>query len=344
MAEKSDILLDATVVRRPESGVHVAVRREAEELMNILPGARCLEAGFFKRHAAMRIAWQQCALPFMKCSVLYAMAYTAPLFARMPYLLNVHDVIALTRPDLCSWKNAVQMRTFLPRSIKRAGHVVVSTRHVADCTRRLFPDVDITVANLGVDFEKFAAPCGRLPDCVPGEYFLFVGNLEPKKGLMTLFSALLGGSSRHKLVIAGRAGWKCDDLIRIIRRFPERIIWIGRTGDDVLHSLYKNALALIFPSLEEGFGLPVLEAMASGTPVIHSNIPALMETGGGAGLSFEVGDHDSLSMAMERIVSSKGLREELREAGVKHASMMTWRRRAEVTASLLMDCIGGRWI
>ncbi|MBR6372873.1 MAG: hypothetical protein IKS20_06810, partial [Victivallales bacterium] len=100
MAENVDILLDATVVREPESGVQRAVRREAEELQRILPACRLCRSGALTRNAGCRILWQQCVLPFMDYSALYAMAYTAPLLCRQPYLLNVHDVIALMRPEL----------------------------------------------------------------------------------------------------------------------------------------------------------------------------------------------------------------------------------------------------
>ena len=93
------------------------------------------------------------------------------------------------------------------------------------------------------------------------------------------------------------------------------------------------------PSIVEGFGLPVLEAMAAGTPVIHSNIPALMETAGGAGLGFEVGNASSLAAAMKKVQDSAALRNELVEAGRKRAMQLSWKRRAQVSAKLLEELV-----
>ncbi|MBQ7176353.1 MAG: glycosyltransferase family 4 protein [Victivallales bacterium] len=337
MERKADILLDATVVRNPESGVQRAVRREADELLQLLPSAKLCRGGGLKSKPACRMLWQQCVLPFMEYGALYAMAYTAPLLCRRPYLLNVHDVIALTHPDLCSCRNLLQMRALLPSSIRRASQVIVSTAYVATQVKRLFPKVKVEVAPLGVDYDEFAKSEGTSP--VAGPYFLFVGNIEPKKGLMTLLSAFLQKDWGAKLVLAGRIGWKCGELLAIIKRFPQRIIWLGRVSDAKLPALYHNALALIMPSIVEGFGLPVLEAMAAGTPVIHSNIPALMETAGGAGQSFELGNASSLAAAMKKIQDSAALRHELVEAGRKRAMQLNWKRRAQVTASLLEELV-----
>ena len=334
MGSRSDILLDATVVRTPESGVQRAVRREAEELRLLLPNARLCRAGAFMRHALCRVLWQQCALPFLDYGALYAMAYTAPLLCRRPYLLNVHDVIALTHPQLCSRLNLLQMRILLPECIAHAARIVVSTGYVATQVERLFPQANVEVAPLGVDYDVFSGG-GEAP--VKEPYFLFVGNIEPKKGLMTLLAAFLQKDHGAKLVLAGRAGWKCGTTLALIRRFRERIVWLDRVPDGMLPALYRNALALIMPSIVEGFGLPVLEAMAAGTPVIHSDIPALLETAGGAALAFEAGNAAALSAAMKKLRDSASLRRELIEAGRNRAMQLSWSRRAGVTASILKD-------
>ena len=339
MAENVDILLDATVVREPESGVQRAVRREAEELQRILPACRLRRSGALTRNAGCRILWQQCVLPFMDYSALYAMAYTAPLLCRQPYLLNVHDVIALMRPELCSCRNLLQMRLLLALSIRKAARIIVSTEHVANQVKRLFSGSKITVSPLGIDYGHFAKGGGPLPSLAGRRYYLFVGNIEPKKGLFTLLAAFLKNDSSAKLVLAGRLGWKCSGLVEIIRRFPQRIIWLGRVADEELPALYANAEAFVMPSIEEGFGLPVLEAMAAGVPVIHSSSPALLEVAGGAALEFEVGSADSLANAIRRLERSTALRQELVEAGRKRASQFSWRARAEVSAALLKELL-----
>ena len=335
MGPGTDIVLDATAAREPESGVQRAVRREAEELARLLPGARLCCSNAVLRHASCRVIWQQSVLPFLDCRALYAMAYTAPLLYRRPYLLNVHDVIALTHPELCSFCNLVHMRTLLPGSIRGASRIIVSTSYVASQIKRLFPKAKIEIAPLGVDYGVFSGREEACPAPIQAPYFLFVGNIEPKKGIMTLLSAFLQRDFRAKLALVGRSGWKCGAMLDIIRRFTGRIVWLGRVSDEKLASLYRNAIALVMPSIVEGFGLPVLEAMAAGTPVIHSNIPALTETAGGAGLGVEPGNAAALAAAMKRVQESPALRRELIEAGRERAKSLSWRRRAEYAASLL---------
>lgn len=325
-----EYILDATVVRQPASGVQNAVLHEANAIKKLHPSCCIFNSNVITRKPAFRILWQQLMLPMHAGDVLYAMAYTAPLFTNIPYLLNVHDVIALTHPQLCSNLNAAQMRILMPRSIKRAAHIIVSTNYVAGRIKKLFPDKKITVAPLGVDFDYYSKDSVLLPAWVRKPYYLFVGNIEPKKGLDTLINAF--SQTKKTLIIAGKKGWKCENLLK---KVPENIIFAGRVADEILPALYKNAEALILPSIEEGFGLPVLEAMAAGTPVIHSDIPALMETAGNAGLPFAVSDVASLQSAVNRLEQSSTLRSELICAGKKHAASFTWEKRAAIALDIL---------
>ena len=113
-----------------------------------------------------------------------------------------------------------------------------------------------------------------------------------------------------------------------------KVIMAGRISEEDLPSLYKHATAFIFPSLEEGFGMPVLEAMASGTPVIHSDHPAVSEAAGGAGLSFECGNADSLANQIYNLLHSNELCQELSIKGISHAKLSSWQRFAESLLNL----------
>jgi len=298
--------------------------------------------------AAVRVAWQQLCLPRLlrqrRISVLHAGAYTAPWRCPAPYLLNVHDVIAIDHPRLCSWRNAAHMRLLLPHSIENAAVNLVSTRHAADRLQARWgiPSARIVVAPLGVDRERFSAPC-PWPACLPfpeGEpYWLFVGNLEPKKGIDILLDAFARqpGMPAARLVIAGRAAWKCGAVVDRIRSWapPARVVWLGPVAAAVLPALYQHAVAFVFPSLCEGFGLPVLEAMAAGTAVIHSDHPAVAEAAGGAGVSAPAGDAEALAAAMRLVMASPACREELRGRGQTHVRQHSWRRWAETVLPLL---------
>jgi len=273
---------------------------------------------------------------------LHAQAYTLPLRTRVPTLLNVHDIIALEAPELCSWENAWQMRCLLPRSVRRATKCLVPTRYVAE---RLMTVLGVTarkieVVGWGVDFQRFhtASQC-TLP--VPERYFLFVGNLEPKKNLPLLLSAYsqAAASCRCSLLIVGRAAWKSTAVVRALQSWSEtgEVLWLGRVSDAELVGLYQHALALVMPSLYEGFGLPVLEAMAAGCPVIHSRQQALAEVAGGAGLAFTATAVDELRVLLARVATDENLRAELRAAGWQRARACPWSRCGQQVAEVLLS-------
>lgn len=350
------VLLDATVIKPPYSGVHLSVLHQTRAMIRclgcetVLPvcadpsaanvlqecGANVRSVSPLICHVALRIAWQQTILPRLlkreDVQILHAMAYTAPLFCPVPYLLTVHDIIALTNPELCSPGNVIHMRVLLPRSVRRAACNVVSTSYVADGLLRTLaiPKSRIEVVPLGVDYAHFSSPVPRsLVPGLPSEpYLLFVGNLEPKKGLEDLLRAFAGLHERTgiHLVVAGRRAWRSARLFAALQHEISRgrVSWLGRVNDEQLCALYQHAAAFVFPSVEEGFGMPVLEAMAAGTPVIHSDHPAVLEAAGGAGLAFPCSNAAALTDTLARLLTTPALRRELVEAGQIHARSRSW--------------------
>ena len=308
------LFLDASVVRPPLAGVQLSVRHEAlallaqrqdwevavlshDEVLNRAAAAAGAGTGGLPRAAratAGRILWQQLALPGILrrrgADVLHALAYTAPLRCPVPYALNVHDLIALDHPELCSRLNAWHMRALLPGSVRRAAACIVSSGFVADGVRQRFglPAARLHRVPLGVEAERFAESAPRpawVARLTDRPYLLFVGNLEPKKGLATLLESYAGAAERLgcDLLLAGRPAWRCGRFLRQARQYPGpgRIHLPGRVAAADLPGLYQHAWAFVFPSVTEGFGMPVLEAMAAGVPVVHSDHPALVETAGG---------------------------------------------------------------
>lgn len=360
------VVFDGSVVRPPFSGVHLSVRAELAATAPLMEKATILALDealgravrthphcvlrpppSWTRSVAGRILWQQFSLSrichSLGADVLHAPAYTAPLFSSTPCVLNVHDIIALEHPRLCAPMNVAHMRLFLPRSARRAAACIVSTNHVAErlCAVVGIPRERVHVVPLGVDaarFQRESAIPGEV-GVTPGRYLLFTGNLEPKKGLDTLLDAYprIARCTSLELVLAGRAAWRSHRLRRRIATYdgPGRIHALGRVPGAQLPALYQHAFAFAFPSVCEGFGMPVLEAMAAGCPVVHSDHPAVLEAAGGAGVSFPVGDADALARAVCALHDSPTGREELAESGRQQAMEHTWGRWAIHAAEIL---------
>ncbi len=337
------IFIDRTVAVPPFSGVQNAALRESEALQAAMPEDDIVQCGFGEgctveppppaRKAAFRVLWQQAALPALLkkagADALFSTAYTCPLRSPVPTVLHVHDTIALDRPELCSTLNALHMRALMPASIRRADRIIASSGHVASRIAALFPEAEskTTVLPLGVDMKRFSfRGCGLKH--LPERYILFLGNLEPKKGLQVLLEAYPGiaRATGLPLVVGGRAAWKSAGIRRRLAQWTGegRVVPAGYIPDECLPGLYGNAALFVFPSIEEGLGLPVLEAMAAGTPVLHSDHPALLETAGGAGLAFRCGDAGDLSAKAIALLSSPVLCEKLRASGLARASSMGW--------------------
>ncbi len=323
------LAIDATVVREPLSGVHYAVRSQTLALIESMQeappvvfatdpairsaattaGCTCPPLPQRLRHPGWRILWQQMQLPKLLrengCDHLLALAYTAPLKCPIPYTVQVHDTIALDYPELCSRKNALHFKALLPKSMRNAKQIIVTSAYVRDrvlAHTHMSPD-SIHQIPLAIDDIYRQGPPSLPDDLVQHKpYILFVGNIEPKKGVDTLLEAYARLDGDRTLVIVGREGWKSGHTIRRIRSYsgPGKVVELGYVERSILPALYANAAVTVLPSIVEGFGLPVLEALAMGSPVIHSDHPTLMETAGGFGHPFPTGDPAALAEAIAK--------------------------------------------
>ena len=172
---------------------------------------------------------------------------------------------------------------------------------------------------------------------VEDEFVLFVGTVEPRKNLLTLVRAFdemsRATDQRPQLVIAGQKGWLTDKLYEYVEQsaLRDRIMFTGYLSDEDLRALYSSCRVSVYPSLYEGFGLPPLEAMACGAPVITSRIPVMMETSAGAARLVVPTDVEELTAALVELLTDEGARNELREAGLRRAAEYTWERTAQQT-------------
>ena len=367
--DKFHLVMDGTVVKPPYTGVQNSVQHEIAAELRALKGTRCTVlslvgspvakqdgADSIEVHAATgsvwkRILWQQTTLPKqlkeLQADVFHAFAYTAPLRCPCPYVLNVHDIIALEHPELCSTLNRWHMRMLLPPSARRAARIIVSTRHVAERVNDVLqiPMKRIDVIPLGVDFQRFSRPLPQLVDFnLDRPYILFVSNIEPKKDLNTLLDAYnaCANDLQADLVVVGRAAWKCEAVVERLRHWNGAgyVKWLDYVPDDVLPALYQHAKLFVMPSICEGFGMPILEAMAAGTPVLHSDYPALKEAAGGCGKEFAVGNAQNLAETIKRLWQSPQTLQEMVSAGKEYARQQTWRFWGEAAASVLKICEG----
>jgi glycosyltransferase involved in cell wall biosynthesis len=144
------------------------------------------------------------------------------------------------------------------------------------------------------------------------------------------------------LVLAGGKGWLCDDILEIPRRLGigDDVIFTGYVTEEELLYLYNSASAVVYPSLYEGFGLPVVEAMACGAPLIISDIPSLKEVAEDAALSFQPDDHEALASLLERVLWSESLRDDLRQRGLRRAADYSWERVAAMTIAAYRRALG----
>jgi glycosyltransferase involved in cell wall biosynthesis len=266
---------------------------------------------------------------------------------------TVHDLIPLRFPSLTPWRHRWAVRLLLPGALRRAARVIAvsrATREEVLDRYRLPPERVVVVPEAA--HPRFAPPPAperarvRARHGLPGPYVLFVGLLEPKKNLGILLRAVARLRRRERfrgttLAIAGAAGWGLGDLAGEAAGLGvgDLVRLLGPVPDQDLPALYAEALAFVFPSLWEGFGLPVLEAMASGTPVIATCRGAVPEVAGDAALLVEP-EVDPVADALDRLLGDPALRERLREAGCRRARTFSWERAAAETLAVYHAALG----
>ena len=268
--------------------------------------------------------------PSARADVVLAPTPLWPGRSRPPSVVVVHDAVPWTHPETLTPRGVAWHRRVVAGAARGAALVVVPTRAVADELARHVPLREVRVVGEGVsgdlavpaDADDRAARLG-----LPGRYLLTVATLEPRKGLDVLLAALASpGAPDLPLLCAGQPGWGGADPVAMAVGAglpPDRVRVLGRVPDADLAVLLDRATALVVPSRAEGFGLPLLEAMAAGTPVVTSDAPALVEVGTGAARVSPL-EPAALAAALDEVVSDGGLRERMVRAGRARAADFTW--------------------
>ncbi|MFO7600899.1 MAG: glycosyltransferase family 1 protein [Candidatus Desulfacyla sp.] len=261
-------------------------------------------------------------------------------------VLTVHDIVFRRYPGTMALPNLLVERLLMKRSLKRSDAVITDTHATADDIKGQFEVDPEKIFPIYLGSPKLPGKADREngPGTdLPSRFFLFVGTLDPRKNLRRILEAFrLLGPARHDvhLLIVGGEGWKSKDFLEVLssRQLSSYVHLSGYVAFDLLASYYEKAMCLVFPSLYEGFGLPILEAMSCGTPVITSNVSSMKEVAGDAALLIDPLDIQELTGAMKRVLTDESLRRRLSMKGLKRVNSFTWERCAQETLSVLNRC------
>ena len=307
--------------------------------------------------APLGVLWQQLTVPRRLArggvDLFWSPLNTLPVRCPVPAVVTVHDLTAVLFPEAHTARVRWSILPFLARSLERAARVVAVSRATADDLAFHFPEAraKVRVVANGVDPRyRPAAPEEvariRRELGMPEGWVLYVGTLEPRKNVGTLLRAWEGLKAEDEdfppLVVAGGTGWKSR---AVAKRLGELAPWglrhLGRVDDGRLLALYQGARAFAYPALYEGFGLPVLEAMACRVPVVTSDTSSLPEVAGDAALLVDPRDAGALVAALRRLVREPALAAELAGRGEERARRFTWARAAAAMEEVFAESLAG---
>jgi glycosyltransferase involved in cell wall biosynthesis len=299
-----------------------------------------------------RIAWEQLVQPFAlrheRIDLLHALAFAGPLAISIPWVVTVYDLSFIRYPQSFNAANRTFLAWAVGNSVRRADRIIA----ISESTRRdlisifgAHPD-RVTVIYCGTD-PAFAAAHStaeveayRTRRHLPDRFILHVGTIEPRKNIARLIRAF-GRAKRaarlpHKLVLIGARGWKYTDVDQAIEqeKLEDDVIFGDYVPQDELPLCYRAADLFVYPSLYEGFGMPPLDAMAGGTPVVTSNAASLPEVVGDAALQVLPDDEAALADAITRALTDPALREQMIVRGFIQAARFSWARAAQETAGV----------
>lgn len=296
------------------------------------------------RSPRYRSLWSQLRLPLHlarhRYDLLHVPGHKLPAFARCPAIATIHDLAFLKFPDTFSSLHRQRLIWFTQIAVRRSAHLIaISASTKRDlCDYLAVPPGKITVIPHGVNRQLFhpdVAPAAR-----PRPYILSVGTLQPRKNYELLIRAFSELCTRYRepieLLIVGQRGWLYEPIERAARQSPlaDRIHLLGYVPDPQLAALYRGAQLVAQPSLYEGFGIPLVEAMACGAPVIAANASSFPEVLGSAGILLDPRDADAWTATMQTLLESPAQRADLRQRALARAAQFTWERTARETLAV----------
>jgi glycosyltransferase involved in cell wall biosynthesis len=301
---------------------------------------RRIRAPFATRSEYSRAAWEQLVVPMevtrLRPDVYHSPNYIVPLALRCPVVVTVHDTFFLDR-RLQRLKSHLYLRALTAMAVKKADRIICVSQHTRDAFMEHFPHAQSRVRLVGEGVSPRLKPSDlpavqRFRDAhgLPDRYILFIGTFEPRKNLARLVAAYeqtvrLTDAPDH-LVLCGGAGWKNSDVYERIEGSPhrKRIHVLGYLAEEELAAAYTGCTLFVYPSLAEGFGLPPLEAMACGAPVVTSNTTSLPETVGDAARLVDPIEVESIVEGIVELLTDQVARKTYVEAGFARVAEMSW--------------------
>lgn len=295
----------------------------------------------------LRIVWQQLVLPWLLVSrridVHWGTGFVLPLLATRPMAVTIHDLTFQLFPAVHEWVKRYYFPFMIRASIARARTVLAVSRATFEDVCSQFPvafgKTTVTLLAARRMDSGGTADVVQLPPEADRPYVLFVGTLEPRKNLQRLLDAWTSLSpdlrATHRLLVVGVKGWMVDELVQSVA--DDSVRFLGSVSDAVLDSLLRHARCFAYPSLYEGFGLPVLEAMAAGVPVLTSRVGATREVAADAAVLIDPTDTGSIAEGLLRLLVDTSLRETLALRGRRRSGEFSWVRTADLTLHALLD-------
>ena len=307
----------------------------------------------FTRH------WWTIGLPFYirrhRINLFHGTNYDIPVWGGCPTVLTIHDLSSFLFAETHVQRRVRRARRRLPTMARLATRIIVPTESVRSEVREYLRVNDDKVRVIHEAPRKCFLPQSRANSenvlkrlKIEEPFILYVGTIEPRKNVLTLVRAFeeIYRKSEHRpqLVIAGPKGWLSDDLYAHVKRSAvrDRLLLTGYLGDEDLRALYNTCKVLSYPALYEGAGLPPLEAMACGAPVVTTDARAISEMVGDAALRLPAKDHEALAKSLIELLSNERARKELSERGVKHVAQFTWERAVAATYETYLEVLASK--
>jgi len=300
--------------------------------------------------------WTRFALPMdlliqrPKPDVFFTPTHYGPWFSPVPSAISIMDLSFLHFPGLFNKKDLYQLTNWTSHSVKTAKKIFTISEFSKNDIIKTYavPEEQVVVTYPGIKPELNYKNKELTMDEIQKKYkiskpyILFVGTLQPRKNIVRLVEAFSKLKKENlELIIIGKKGWQYDEILEAPKKFEvtERVKFLDFVGDEDLPSFYKNAVCFVLPSLYEGFGLPVLEAMRQGCPVITSNVSSLPEAGGDAAIYVNPTDTLDIATKIEQVVSNQILRKEMVEKGYNQIKKFSWDKTASNTLKVLEQLV-----
>ncbi len=364
------ISIDAHAIGRRLTGNEVYIRNLINEFPRIdgksdFVGYGCTEA--IGRDRSPNVSWRAVSrCPYRRLGLdlerrlredqpdVLHVQYSAPLFTRVPIVTTVHDVSFLEHPEFFSFFQSTQLRLTVANTMRRAALILTPSEFSRRAILKHYSIEPERIRVIPNGVSSFFCPWNRIAAAqrirrsfgISAPFVLTVGDLQPRKNHLRLLqafeSAIRATRLPHHLVFVGQDGFRAPDVRATSERcgFGERTHFTGYVSDRDLLDFYNACDLFVFPSLYEGFGLPILEAMACGRPVACSNISAMPEVAGGAAMLFDPRSIAEMSRAIRVILRDPALQHRLVRAGLNRASRFHWNRSARMTLNAYYEAAG----